>query len=82
MLTFILAERNLHCCFQNICGTSKKKEIFLNISIILVIYLPVQLAFQTQNVTTASVVKGLESMTTNPVTSLAWVRSPEDALVV
>jgi hypothetical protein len=30
----------------------------------------------------ASVVEGLESMTSNPVTSLAWVRSPGDALVV
>jgi hypothetical protein len=28
---------------------------------------------------TASVVEGLESMTSNPVTSLAWVRSPGDA---
>jgi hypothetical protein len=32
--------------------------------------------------TTASVVEGLESMTSNPVTSLTWVRSPGDALVV
>jgi hypothetical protein len=31
---------------------------------------------------TASVVEGLESMTSNPVDSLAWVRSPGDALVV
>ncbi|XP_060583957.1 NXPE family member 3-like isoform X2 [Ruditapes philippinarum] len=31
---------------------------------------------------TASVVEGLESMTSNPATSLAWVRSPRDALVV
>jgi hypothetical protein len=31
---------------------------------------------------TASVVEGLESMTSNPGTSLAWVRSPGDALVV
>jgi hypothetical protein len=31
---------------------------------------------------TASVVEGLESMTSNPVTFLAWVRSPGDALVV
>jgi hypothetical protein len=30
----------------------------------------------------SSVVKGLESMTYNPVTSLAWVRLPGDALVV
>jgi hypothetical protein len=28
------------------------------------------------------VVEGLESMTSNPVTSLAWVWSPGDALVV
>jgi hypothetical protein len=28
------------------------------------------------------VVKGLEYMTSNPVTSLAWVRSPGDTLVV
>jgi hypothetical protein len=28
------------------------------------------------------VVEGLESMTPNSVTSLAWVRSPGDALVV
>jgi hypothetical protein len=27
-------------------------------------------------------VEGLESMTSNPVTSLVWVRSPGDALVV
>jgi hypothetical protein len=32
-------------------------------------------------ISTASVVEGLESMTSNPVTSLAWVRSPGDALV-
>jgi hypothetical protein len=31
---------------------------------------------------TASVVDGLESLTSNPVTSLALVRSPGDALVV
>jgi hypothetical protein len=31
---------------------------------------------------TVSVVEGLDSMTSNPVTSLAWVRSPGDALVV
>jgi macrodomain Ter protein organizer (MatP/YcbG family) len=31
---------------------------------------------------TASMVEGLESMTSNPVTSLAWVRSPGDSLVV
>jgi hypothetical protein len=31
---------------------------------------------------TASVVEGFESMTSNPVTSLAWVLSPGDALVV
>jgi hypothetical protein len=31
---------------------------------------------------TATVVEGLESMTSNPVTSLAWVRSPGDTLVV
>jgi hypothetical protein len=31
---------------------------------------------------TASVVEGLESMISNPVTSLAWIRSPGDALVV
>jgi hypothetical protein len=31
---------------------------------------------------TTSVVEGLESMTSNPVTSLARVRSPGDALVV
>jgi hypothetical protein len=31
---------------------------------------------------TASMVEGLETMTSNPVTSLAWVRSPGDALVV
>jgi hypothetical protein len=31
---------------------------------------------------TASLVEGLESMTSNPVTSLAWVPSPGDALVV
>jgi hypothetical protein len=30
----------------------------------------------------ASVVEGLESMTSNLVTSLAWVRSPGDTLVV
>jgi hypothetical protein len=30
----------------------------------------------------ASVVEGLESMTSNPVTSLAWVRTPGGALVV
>jgi hypothetical protein len=30
----------------------------------------------------ASVVEGLESMISNPVTSLAWVRSPGVALVV
>jgi hypothetical protein len=34
------------------------------------------------SIITASVVEGLESMTSNPVTSLAWVRSPGDALVV
>jgi hypothetical protein len=28
------------------------------------------------------VVEGLESMTSNPVTSLAWVRIPGDVLVV
>ena len=31
---------------------------------------------------TASVVEWLESMTSNQLTSLAWVRSPGDALVV
>jgi hypothetical protein len=31
---------------------------------------------------TASVVERLESMTSNPVTSLAWVRSQGDDLVV
>jgi hypothetical protein len=34
------------------------------------------------HVFTASVVEWLESMTSNPVTSLAWVRSPGDAYVV
>jgi hypothetical protein len=29
---------------------------------------------------TASVVEGLESITSNPVTSLVWVRSPGDAI--
>jgi hypothetical protein len=31
---------------------------------------------------TASVVEGIESMTSITVTSLAWVRSPGDALLV
>jgi hypothetical protein len=31
---------------------------------------------------TVSVVEGIESMTSNPVTSRAWVQSPGDALVV
>jgi hypothetical protein len=34
------------------------------------------------NIYIFQVVEGLESMTSNPVTSLAWVRSPGDALVV
>jgi hypothetical protein len=40
------------------------------------------LEFETELKVTASVVKGLESMTSNPVTSLVWVQSLGDALVV
>jgi hypothetical protein len=51
---------------------------FIFKSIIVILSLQINASL----VATVSVVEGLESMTCNPVTSLAWVRSPGDAFVV